>query len=94
MRQFRVKVLTTNNLHVSGELTIPTPPDSYRSKISDLLNNSRSFIELTDVEVYGKDQRLLAKLPFLCINKPAIALLFEDKLSQSSVDTTKSAVAC
>lgn len=58
------------------------PPDSARSKISDLLNNSRNFIDLTDVEVYGNDEQLLAKMPFLCINKPAIALVLEDESSQ------------
>ncbi len=78
MRQIRVKVLTTNNLQVSGELTLTMPPDSYRSKISDLLNNSRNFIALTDVEVHGNNKEVLAKMPFLCINKPAIALVFED----------------
>jgi hypothetical protein len=79
MRRVRVKVLTTNNLQVSGVLTIPMPQDSYRSKLSDLLNNSRSFIAMTEVEIYGKDEQLLAKMPFLCINKPAIAFVFEDE---------------
>jgi hypothetical protein len=69
------------------------PPDSYRSNISDILNNSRTFIELTDVEVYDNDQHLLAKMPFLCINKPAIALLFEEELAQISTGTPTSAVA-
>jgi hypothetical protein len=93
MRQRRVKVLTTNNLEISGELTITMSPDSYRSKISDLLNNSRNFIDLTDVEVRGNDQQLIAKMPFLCINKPAIALLFEEEFAQTSPDTPKSACA-
>jgi hypothetical protein len=93
MRRHRVKVLTTNNLQVSGELKITMPPDSYRSNISDILNNSRTFIELTDVEVYDNDQHLLAKMPFLCINKPAIALLFEEELAQISTGTPTSAVA-
>ena len=92
MRQRRVKVLTTNNLEISGELTIPMLPDSARSKISELLNNSRNFIELTDVEVRGNDQQLIAKMPFLCINKPAIALLFEEEFSQTSSDTSHSAM--
>src|SRR4028118_2014532 len=88
MRQRRVKVLTTNNLEISGELTITMSPDSYRSKISDLLNNSRNFIDLTDVEVYGNDEQLLAKMPFLCINKPAIALVLEDESSPTLVCKT------
>ena len=92
MRQRRVKVLTTNNLEISGELTIPMLPDSARSKISVLLNNSRNFIDLTDVEVRGNDQQLIAKMPFLCINKPAIALLLEEEFAQTSPDTSNSAM--
>jgi hypothetical protein len=91
MKQLRVKVLTTNNLQISGELRITMPLNSDRVKISDLLNNSRSFIELTDVEVYGHDQQLLAKMPFLCINKPAIACLFEKEIAQTSGGTPTSA---
>jgi hypothetical protein len=84
MRRVRVKVLTTNNLQVSGVLTISMPLDSYRSKLSDLLNNSRNFLALTDVEVHGKDEQLLAKMPFLCINKLAMAFVFEDESTQIS----------
>lgn len=85
MRQIRVKVLTTNNLHISGNLVTKILPDSYRCRLSDVLNNSRNFVELTDVEVYGSDQTLMAKMPFLCINKPVIALLFEAESSQGSL---------
>ncbi len=78
MRQVKVKVVTTNNLQISGKLTIRVFPDSYRSTISDLLNSSRTFIELTDVEVYAQGQPLTT-MTSLCINKPAIALLFEEE---------------
>ncbi|HEY9668519.1 MAG TPA: hypothetical protein V6C91_17050 [Coleofasciculaceae cyanobacterium] len=78
MRQVKVKVVTTNNLEISGTLTMSVLPDSYRSTISDLLNNSRSFIELSDVEVYAQGQQVTT-MTSLCINKPAIALLFEEE---------------
>jgi hypothetical protein len=93
MTQHKVNVLTTNNLQVSGELKITMPRDSYRSNISDVLNNSRTFIELTDVEVYGNERQLLAKMPFLCINKQAIAYLFEEEFAETSAFTTRSAIA-
>jgi hypothetical protein len=35
--------------------------------------------------VYGEDEQLLAKMPFLCINKPAIAFLFEEEFAQSNL---------
>ncbi len=79
MRQVKVNLLTTNNLQISGILTITTPQGSYRSNISDLLNNSRNFISLTDVEVHDQRQQLLAKMPLLCVNKPTISLLFEEE---------------
>jgi hypothetical protein len=89
MNSTRVKVLTTNNLQVSGELKLPVLPGSYRSSVADILNNPRHFIDLSDVEVYGPEQQLLAKMSSLCINKPAIAMLFEDAaVSASTMLTT------
>lgn len=85
MPQLRVKLLTTYNLQISGELIISMPLSSPCSRISEVLNNSRTFIELTNVEVYGNDQELLAKMPFLCINKPAIAFLFEEQSDQTNL---------
>ena len=84
MKQVKVKVVTTNNLQISGKLTITAFPDSHCSTISDLLNNSRTFIELTDVEVYAQGQQL-ATMTSLCINKPTIALLFEEESLSSKV---------
>lgn len=85
MRQIQVKVLTTNNLHISGHLTLTTLQDNYLFQLSEVLNNSRSFIELTDVEVQDKNQDLLVKMPLLCLNKPVIALLFQAESSQGSL---------
>jgi hypothetical protein len=80
MRLLRVKILTTNNLQILGELRTSISLNSSRCKISDLLNNSRTFIELNDVEVYSQGQ-LITRMPFLCINKPAIAFLFEEEFA-------------
>ncbi|NEP15276.1 MAG: hypothetical protein F6K14_34940 [Symploca sp. SIO2C1] len=77
MRQTRIKILTVNNLRICGNLTINLPLNDYRSKISDLLNNSRNFIELTEVEICSIDQKSLVTMPFLRLNKPVIAFLFE-----------------
>ncbi|MBE9125199.1 MULTISPECIES: hypothetical protein [unclassified Coleofasciculus] len=76
MKRTRIKVLTTNNLEISGEVTLFTPVSSDRSKLSDLLNGSRNCIVLTDVEV-NENGRQPVKMPFLYLNKPAIALLSE-----------------
>jgi hypothetical protein len=76
MSQVRVKVLTKNNLEILGELRTSLLESSYSPRVSDLLNNSRTFIELTDVDVYSQGL-LLTHMASLCINKPAIAFLGE-----------------
>ncbi|MBE9125062.1 hypothetical protein IQ257_22920 [Coleofasciculus sp. LEGE 07092] len=86
--------MTTNNLQISGDLTISFTSQGYRSRLSDLLNNSRSFISLSDVEVHQEGQES-TEMSFLCINKPAIAFLFEEELTStpdlnSLPDTMKS----
>jgi hypothetical protein len=70
-------------LQITGDLTLALPADGYRSKLSDAINNSRHFIVLTDVAVQ-RGRRLITKMPFLCINKPAIALLYEADNADSS----------
>lgn len=76
MSQVRVKVLTKNDLEILGEIRTSLFESGYSSPISDVLNNSRTFIELSDVEVYSQGQ-LLTHMESLCINKPAIAFLGE-----------------
>lgn len=83
MRQVKVEIITVNNLQITGDLTLALPADGYRSKLSDAINNSRHFIVLTDVAVQ-KGRRLITQMPFLCINKPAIALLYEADAGNSS----------
>lgn len=83
MKLVRVTVLTKNNLQVSGTLKTSLPLDSYRFKLSDFLNNSRTFVDLFDVAVY-KDGQLLTKMASLCLNKPAIACLVEEESTQTS----------
>ena len=76
MRLLRVKVLTKNNLQISGQLKTSLPLDKNRFNLRDFLNNSRTFIDLFDVAVY-RDGQLLAKMASLCLNKPAISFLVE-----------------
>lgn len=76
MTQVRVKVLTQNQLEILGKIRTSLLTGDYSANVSDLLNNSRSFIELIDVEVYSQGQ-LLTQMESLCINKPAITLLCE-----------------
>jgi|GEM_PF-2887611 len=92
MRQIRVEILTVNDLQILGNITINFPSDNYQSKISDLLNNSRNFIELTDVEIRGSNHKLLVNMPFLCVNKPVIAFLSEAKSNQTQLGSSENAI--
>ncbi|MEW6495126.1 MAG: hypothetical protein AB1589_21800 [Cyanobacteriota bacterium] len=92
MKSVRVKVLTKNNLQILGELRMNVPLGDSYCQLSDFLNNSRSFIDLFDVAVYSEGQ-LLAQMPSLCINKPAIASLCEEETAQSSGSQLSSAFA-
>lgn len=83
MKPMRVKVLTKNNLQILGELRMNVPLGDSYCQLSDFLNNSRSFIDLFDVAVYSEGQ-LLTQMPSLCINKPAIAFLYEEDAAPSS----------
>jgi hypothetical protein len=77
-REVKIKMVTLNNLIILGKLTVPVLANSYRSRLSDILNQSHNFIALTDVEVY-QNTRLLTKTSFLCVNKETIVLLTEEK---------------
>ena len=78
MRLLRVKVLTKNNLQISGQLKTSLPIDKNCFNLRDFLNNSRTFIDLFDVAVY-RDGQLLAKMASLCLNKPTISFLVEEQ---------------
>lgn len=79
----RVEILTLNNVQIFGDMAVLDLHHHYGSRISNMLNNSRNFIMLTDVEIHQQGQRL-TQMSSLCINKPAIAFLYEvDSIPQS-----------
>ncbi|MEQ9356326.1 DUF6812 domain-containing protein [Coleofasciculus chthonoplastes] len=82
----RVQILTLNNVQIFGDMAVSALPNSYRSRLSDMLNNSRKFIVLTDVEIHQQEQPL-TQMSSLCINKPAIAFLCEAEMSSISSHT-------
>ena len=82
----RVQILTLNNVEIVGDMAVSALPNSYRSRLSDLLNNSRNFIVLTNVEIHQQGQPL-TQMSSLCINKPAIAFLCEAQITPTSSQT-------
>ena len=68
-KQVRVKVRTVNATF-EGSLTIPP----MRKRVSDVLNEeSRTFINLTDVHIDGSQELV----PFVSINKDMIVSIIE-----------------
>ena len=68
-KQVRVKVRTVNATF-DGTLTIPP----MRKRVSDVLNEeSKTFINLTDVSINGSEEIL----PFVSINKDMIVSIIE-----------------
>jgi len=76
-KEVKVKIITLNNLILLGILKLPFLAHSYRSRLSDILNQGHDFIPLTDVQVF-ENQELLIETSFLCVNKDNIVLLTEE----------------
>ncbi len=70
----KVKVYT-NNLEIIGEITISS--ESYRSRTLDMLNDGKSFLAITNAEIYALDGKFINKTSFIAINKQAITILME-----------------
>ncbi len=71
----RVKLFTTDNWEIQGEVTHPS--GGYKSRLSDVINEEQTFIALTDVVVFDRDGREIARQPFAAINKQSIKLVLE-----------------
>ena len=77
-KEVTVKIITCNNLVVLGKIKMSVSSNSYRSRLSDMLNQDNNFIAITHAEVY-KNKKLLTKTSFLSINKDSIILLTESQ---------------
>jgi hypothetical protein len=71
--KIKVVILTTD-YKITGE--IPTH-EGYRGRLSDLMNEEKKFINVTDAEVKSRlDDKLIANIKFLCLNKNFIILIY------------------
>lgn len=69
-----IKIYTTDQTEIQAELIIEDK--SYDERVSDCLNDSRSFIPLLNAEMYVSG-KLVAEHDFICINKQIIAYVTE-----------------
>ena len=65
-----IKIYATERTEIQGELIIEDK--SFDERVSDCLNDSRSFLSMLNAEIYVAG-KLVAKHDFLCINKQFIA---------------------
>jgi hypothetical protein len=82
--QLLVYVHTNDRLQIEGYVRLSAASD--RSRLSDLMNDSRGFIPIVDAKLYKSDGKLLMKSSFLCINKQNITLVAE---APSATSTNK-----
>lgn len=80
-RKLRVRAYTNTQVSIVGDITMTAPADSYRGRVLDYLNDSRSFIAVTDAQVYTNEGKFIGNVPFLSINKQSITLLMEEESS-------------
>lgn len=74
--QSRVRVRLDGDFELIGYLSYPG--NSFFSRVTDLLNDSRQFIPLVDVEVYRGGRRLYqGAVPFIALRKTAVLFLLE-----------------
>jgi hypothetical protein len=71
-----VKIYTTKNFEIRGQISVMK---AYRGRLSDMLNDDRGFIALTNVTLYDAQGVVRQKCPFLCINKQAIEYVVEQE---------------
>jgi len=76
-KKHRVKIYTTDQWEIQGDVSIPA--GGYNARLSDFLNNTNTFIALTNAVVYSADGKLLASESFLSVNKQAIKLVVEEE---------------
>ena len=70
-----IKIYATDRTEIQGELIIEGK--NFDERVSDYLNDSRSFLPMLNVEIYVTG-KLVAKHEFFCINKQFIAYVIED----------------
>ena len=72
-KMVRIKVKTASAIY-EGDILVP----AMRKRVSDVLNEEeRQFINLTDVNITGKDGGI-QKAPFVSINKVLIEAIYEE----------------
>ncbi len=71
----RIRVHTVEGTDIRGFLYLEGT--SFERRVSTVMNDSRTFIALTDIEIFIKGRRV-SRADFICVNKSSIAYVMED----------------
>ncbi|WP_156120680.1 hypothetical protein [Neosynechococcus sphagnicola] len=72
----RVQIHTTDHNTVIQGIIFCGEGSEFDGRLSDLLNDPRAFIPVTDVSIFFAG-KLMTRNAFMCINKQAIAFVIE-----------------
>ena len=73
----KIRVFLNDGRQVLGTVFIK----GYRTRLSNLINNSQPFLNITNVKVSGHDG--IVSYPFLCLNKQTIHSVVEESTARS-----------
>ena len=74
--QQKIRVFLNDGTQILGTVFIK----GYRTRLSDLINNSQPFLNLENAKLSGKDG--IVSYPFLCLNKQTIHSVVEESKAQ------------
>lgn len=71
--KIKVKIFTSTHYRIEGEVVIQ---EGYRGRLSDVLNDGRIFLPVSDAKVYSEaSDKLVSESRFLSVNKSAISVI-------------------
>ena len=75
--QQKIRVFLNDGTQVLGTVFIK----GYRARLSNLINNSQPFLNITNAKVSRRDG--MVSYPFLCLNKQTIHSVVEESTARS-----------
>ncbi len=72
----KVRIQMINGNEIKGYIYLEGT--SFERRVSSLFNDTRLFVPVTDAELYQGGKKL-STTPFVCLNKQAIAMVYEEQ---------------
>jgi len=68
----KVRIYTSMGFRIEGEIVIL---EGYRGRLSDVLNDGRTFLSVSHAEVFNEKGEVVSHHPFVSIHKSAASLI-------------------